>query len=92
MMMDDSAPTHKRRKLVKIYKNVLSRKRTVVAEVSSETYFKNWDKIEVEKQPQMYSPLKLKGNTERERGQLTAAVRFYETRTNSLSPNSDVHT
>ena len=37
MMMDDNAPTHERRKLVKTYKNVLSRKRIVVAEVCGET-------------------------------------------------------
>ena len=40
VMMDDSAPTPERRKLVKAYKNVLPRKRTVVAEVSGETYSK----------------------------------------------------
>ena len=39
--MDDSAPTHKRRKLVKTYKNVLPGKRTVVADVCGETYSKN---------------------------------------------------
>ena len=27
MMMDDSAPTHKKKKLVKTYKNVLSKKK-----------------------------------------------------------------
>ena len=31
--MDDSAPTHERRKLVKTYKNVLPQKQTVAAEV-----------------------------------------------------------
>ena len=31
VMMDDSAPTHKKKKLVKTYKNVLPQKRTVVA-------------------------------------------------------------
>ena len=41
MMMDDSVPTHVRRKLVKTYKNELTQKRTVVAEVCGETYFKN---------------------------------------------------
>ena len=40
IMTDDSAPTHKRRKLVKTYKNVLPQKQTVVAEVSWETYSK----------------------------------------------------
>ena len=38
MMMDDSASIHKRRKLVKTYKNVLRQKRTLVAEVLEETY------------------------------------------------------
>ena len=33
MMMDDSAPTQEKRKLVKSYKNVILRKRTVVNEV-----------------------------------------------------------
>ena len=37
-MMDDSASTHNRRKLVKIYKTVLTQKQTVVAEVCRETY------------------------------------------------------
>ena len=45
MMMDDSAPTHKRMKLVETYKNVLPRKWTVVAEVCGETYSKNDEKI-----------------------------------------------
>ena len=45
-MMDDSAPTPDRRKLVKTYKNVLPRKRTVVAEVCRETYSKKVVKIE----------------------------------------------
>ena len=40
MMMDDSAPIHERRKLVKTYKNVLPRKRIVVAKVCGETYSK----------------------------------------------------
>ena len=40
VMMEDRSPTHKRRKLVKTYKNVLSRKRTVVAKVCRETYSK----------------------------------------------------
>ena len=38
--MDDDAPTHKRRRLVKTYQNVLPQKRTVVAEVCRETYSK----------------------------------------------------
>ena len=45
-MMDDNAPTHERRKLVKTYKIVLLRKRIVVAKVCGETYFKNDKKIE----------------------------------------------
>ena len=44
MMMDDSAPIHERRKLVKTYKNVLPRKRKVVAKVCGETYSKNGKK------------------------------------------------
>ena len=41
MMMNNSAPTHKRRKLVKTYKkNVLPKKRTVVAKVCGENYSK----------------------------------------------------
>ena len=40
MMMDDSAPIHKRRKLVKTLKNVLPQKQNVVAEVCNETYSK----------------------------------------------------
>ena len=41
MMMDDSAPIHERRKLVKNTKNVIPRKRIMVAEVCGETYSKN---------------------------------------------------
>ena len=51
-MMDDSAPTNKRKKLVKNYKNVLPQKRNVVAKVSKETYSKKSDKNGVEKRPQ----------------------------------------
>ena len=40
MMMDHSVPIHKRRKLIKIYTNVLPRKRIVVAKVCGETYSK----------------------------------------------------
>ena len=36
--MDDSTPTHERKKLVKIYKNVLPKKWTVIAEEGEETY------------------------------------------------------
>ena len=49
VMMDDSAPTHERRKLVITYKNVLPRKRTVVAKVSGETYSKKLDQSGIEK-------------------------------------------
>ena len=45
MIIDDSAPAHKRRKLGKTYKNVLPRKQIVVAEVCGETYSKNDEKI-----------------------------------------------
>ena len=51
-MMDDSAPIHERRKLVKTYKNVLPQKRIVVAKVCGETYSKNDKKDGVEKRPQ----------------------------------------
>ena len=37
LMMDDVAPTHKKRKLVKTYKNVLPQKWNVVTEVCWET-------------------------------------------------------
>ena len=37
-MMDDSTPTHKKRKLVKTYKNVLPLKGTMVAKECGETY------------------------------------------------------
>ena len=43
-MMDDDAPTHERRKLVKTYINGLPQKWIVVAEVSRETYSKQIDK------------------------------------------------
>ena len=51
-MMDDSAPLHERRKLVKTYKNVLPRKRIAVAKVCGETYSKIDKKDGVEKRPQ----------------------------------------
>ena len=38
-MMDDSIPSHKRRKLVKTYKNVLPISPPKAAEVCRETYF-----------------------------------------------------
>ena len=40
VMMDDNAPTHERRKLVKTYKYVLPRKQTVVAKVCEKAYSK----------------------------------------------------
>ena len=40
-MMDDNAPTHKRRKLVKTYNYVLPQNQMVVAEVCGETHSKN---------------------------------------------------
>ena len=49
-MMDDNAPTHERKKLVKTYKNnMLPGKRIVVAEECEETYSKHDKK----KEPQM---------------------------------------
>ena len=45
VIMDDSAPMHERRKLVKTYKNVLLRKRIVVDEVCGETHSKNDKKM-----------------------------------------------
>ena len=47
-MIDDNAPIHERRKLVKTYKNALLRKRIVVAKVCEETYSKNDKKYGVE--------------------------------------------
>ena len=44
--MDDNALSHKRRKPVKTYKNVLPQKRIVVAEVCMETYSKDDKKTE----------------------------------------------
>ena len=52
VMMDDSAPIHEGRKLVKTYKNVLPRKWIVVGKVCGETYSENDKKDGVEKQPQ----------------------------------------
>ena len=46
MMMDDSAPTHTRRKLVKTYKNVIPQKRTMVAYVCGRPTPKNDKKLE----------------------------------------------
>ena len=48
MMMEDSAPIHERRKLVKANKILLPQKLTVVAKVSGETYSKKCDKNGVE--------------------------------------------
>ena len=71
VMMVDNAPIHERRKLVKTYKNVLPRKRIVVAKVYGDTYSK------IDKKKKRWSrktttnvknlPHKLKGNAERER-------------------------
>ena len=64
MMMDDSAPTRKRRKLAKTYnKVVLLQKRTVVAKVCMETYSKRNVIKRVEKRPQTYLS---KGNAKSE--------------------------
>ena len=52
VMIDDSASTHKRRRSVKFYKNVLPQKRIVVAKVCGETYSKKMKKHGVEKRPQ----------------------------------------
>ena len=49
MMMDDNASRHKRRKLFKNLKNVLSRIWTVVAEVCGETYSKTDDEEKEQK-------------------------------------------
>ena len=66
MMMDDSAPIHERRKLVKAYKNVLPRKRIVVAKVCEETYSKNDKKRWSRKTAAnaINKPHRLKGNAE----------------------------
>ena len=46
VMMDDNAPTHERRKLVKTCNYGFPRKLIVVAEVCGETYSKNNKKME----------------------------------------------
>ena len=46
MTIDDSAPIHERRKLVKTYIIMLPRKRIVDAEVSRDAYFNDSDKME----------------------------------------------
>ena len=43
VMMDDSVPTHERRKLIKTYKNVPPQKQIVVAKVCGETYSKKME-------------------------------------------------
>ena len=59
MMMDDSAPTHERRKLVKTYKIVLPQKQT------GPKMIKRWSrKTSTNVKNQLH---KLKGNAERER-------------------------
>ena len=63
-----NAPTHKRRKLVKTYKNVLPQKRIVVAEVCGETYSKSDKKMQNKiGHKRENQPLKVKGNAEREK-------------------------
>ena len=65
-MMDDSALTHKRRKLVKTYKNVLPRKRTVDAKVCGESYSKNVIKWSRKTTKHVIYPTGyIKGNAER---------------------------
>ena len=46
VMMDDNAPTHEKRKLIKTYKIVLPQKMIVVAEVCGETFSQNDKKME----------------------------------------------
>ena len=63
VMIDDNTPTHESRKLVKTYKNLLPRKRILVAEVCGETYFKNDKKMEKKNgHKRRNQPRKLKGN------------------------------
>ena len=50
MLIDDSAPTHTRRKLVKTYKNVLLHKRTVGAEVCGDQKIDKRDGLEKQSQ------------------------------------------
>ena len=45
-MMDDSVPTHKRRKVIKTYKNKITQKWNVVADICGETYSKDDEKME----------------------------------------------
>ena len=52
VMMDDNAPTNKKRKLLKTYKNVLPQKRTVDAKVCGETYSKKCYRNGIEKRPE----------------------------------------
>ena len=73
MMMDDSAPTNKRRKLVRTYKNVLPWKQVIVAEVCRETYskekmIKRWSRKTATDINDKNNPVKQKGTLrERER-------------------------
>ena len=65
-MMDDSAPTNQRRKLVKTYKNVLPQNRTVDAIVCGETYSKNVIKWSRKTTKHVIYPTGyIKGNAER---------------------------
>ena len=66
MMIDDNAPTHERRKLIKTYKNVLPRKQTVFAEVCRETYSrKKSDKMGLKKMATDVINHAKKGNAEK---------------------------
>ena len=68
MKMDDSAPTHERTKLVKTYRNMLPRKRIVVAKVCGETYLKMTERWSRKTATNLKNePYKLKGNAEKER-------------------------
>ena len=62
MMVDESAPTHKKRKLVKTYKNVLPKKRTVGAEVSREIYSRKCDENGSRKTSTDVITLQIKGD------------------------------
>ena len=79
MMMDDSAPTNKRRKLVRTYKNVLPWKQVIVAEVCRETYskekmIKRWSRKTATDINDKNNPVKQKGTLrERERAPVASS-------------------
>ena len=73
VMMDDSAPMHKKMKLIKTYKTMLHRKRTVVAELCWETYSKNVTKWSIKAATGIIYPVYQRG-TLRERFQLQVLV------------------